>query len=535
MKMKIAVTALVFAAALLFSCPSGSGNPEPVIPPVDTKPTAYKNIGVYVWDRNPEGNNYFAQWIGLDVNYAEDYMDRAGGWSGITGDNYGRASAWSGWKNEKPERRLVLSVPPFPDSVAGDGVQAYQDAADGKFDQYYQTFGQMLINNRLEDTILRFGHEMNGDWYSYSITTGTTAAIRQAKQENYKLAFQEFVKTLRALDGQKFEFCWNPNCASDNNPLIRSYPGNDYVDYIGFDQYDHTLSQYDLAYYNSTDLINRKTIQTRAWNSMVTMRAGMNWFASFAKEQGKPLVIAEWGLWEQAYNNGSVSQDGGDNPYYIQKMYDFINANEVAWHIYFMFASDGDHSLWATNKFPHAIDTFLGLWRPTDAPPALPAIAPDTLMADGYDPATLMMASKARMGGSVWLLGDPWAYSDYTYINSAAGTKGNLAAVYVRSDGYNADTSLAFDNCPESYGFAAVYQFSDRDANKVGCSLYVNGSKTAVSLPNLGNNGWGNAYYTYEFDTYIPRGATIEFRGDMADIKNNTSYTSLNFDYIIFK
>lgn len=45
---------------------------------------------------------------------------------------------------------------------------------------------------------------------------------------------------------------------------------------------------------------------------------------------------------------------GGDNPAFIQYMYDWISTHDVAFHVYFnVVAPDGDHKLWPTTAFPN--------------------------------------------------------------------------------------------------------------------------------------------------------------------------------------
>ena len=45
---------------------------------------------------------------------------------------------------------------------------------------------------------------------------------------------------------------------------------------------------------------------------------GMNQWASFAKSHGKPIALPEWGL-----------MSGGDNPEFIQAMFDFMSKNNT--------------------------------------------------------------------------------------------------------------------------------------------------------------------------------------------------------------
>jgi hypothetical protein len=499
-------------------------------PPIAASP--HERLGVYVYDRNPAGVDYFADWAGLDVKYAEDFMSYDY-WQSYTGiwANY-NPQYWSAWKAAKPGRKLVLAVSPFPkDGLTGgndyDKAMSstarvkYQEAANGDYNVYYAQLGQKLKDLGLGDTIIRFGHEMSGTWYVYSISVGATEEIRQEKQINYGKAFNEFAKTLSAIPGTDFEFCWNPATDSDPTYLARCYPGDEYVDYIAFDQYDYWLSAYDHdTYHNSTDPAVRLTYQQTAWNQMMTVKWGNpNWFAAFAQQHNKPLAIAEWGLWRDNRNSGY------DNPYFIEKMYEWINAHDIAWHTYFMYG-DVSHSLYDTVVYPLASQKFQELWNPAGSPQVSPAIPPSDV--SGYNAATLKKGRDAVRGGSVALVSDPWAWSDL------------LAGMWTQNDTYNADNmSITFENCPASSGFALVYQLwhsnlsnSESDNNQ-RVSLYVNGSpvKTSITLTH-GGRGWGDSYkIAYFDDVTIPEGASITFKADQW----NWAWTRLNFDYIVFK
>ena len=92
---------------------------------------------------------------------------------------------------------------------------------------------------------------------------------------------------------------------------------------------------------NSTQ-INTSRIIT--WNDYYSGHRGLLFWAALAKNHSKPFGIGEWGVWDQ-------SNGGGDNPYYIQKMAEFLSNSSynVAFHNYFdVFAWDGNHLLCVT-------------------------------------------------------------------------------------------------------------------------------------------------------------------------------------------
>lgn len=76
------------------------------------------------------------------------------------------------------------------------------------------------------------------------------------------------------------------------------------------------------------------------------------------------MAIPEWGVWDEKYTYGA----GGDNPYFIEQMYNYIHdpINNIAYHSYFELASDGDHRLYGDSKnpslFPNSSATFKKLF-----------------------------------------------------------------------------------------------------------------------------------------------------------------------------
>jgi hypothetical protein len=512
--------------------PEEPEDPEPEDPPGGMFTGVRDGLGVYVYDRNPKGVEFFAQWVGLDVKYAEDFLGYDY-WQSYTGDwwNDYNPQYWSAWKAANPEKRLILAVSPFPkNGLPGswDGGKAatpearvkYQEAANGDYNTYYRQLGVKLKELGLGDTIIRFGHEMSGNWYIYSIRAdGDSEAIRQEKQINYGKAFNEFAKTLKGIEGTNFEFCWNPATDADPAYVSRCYPGDEHVDYIAFDQYDYWMNAYDRNdYHNSTDPVFRRTIQAQAWNQMMNRWSNPNWFAAFAKTHNKPLAVAEWGLWRDNRNSGY------DNPYFIEKMYQWIIDNDVVWHTYFMFG-DVSHSLYDTETYPLASQKFQELWNPRGSPQVSPAVPPSAV--SGYTGA-VKRGRDAAFGDNVALVSDPWAWSG-----------GKLAGMWAHNDALTANTSITFENCPASSGFALVYQLwhsnlsnSEWDNNQ-RVSLYVNGNliQSGINLQH-GGRGWGDSYMIKDFGSVtIPAGASITFKAD----SYNWAWTRLNFDYIVFK
>jgi hypothetical protein len=98
---------------------------------------------------------------------------------------------------------------------------------------------------------------------------------------------------------------------------------------------------------------DHRTPQGR-WNLIRTQVNGLEWQRAFAAAHGKRMSYSEWGLWEFRIPSYSVNgTDGRDDPYYLERMREWMDANEVAYATYFEYDSpEGFHRL-MTGRFPN--------------------------------------------------------------------------------------------------------------------------------------------------------------------------------------
>ena len=136
---------------------------------------------------------------------------------------------------------------------------------------------------------------------------------------------------MRAVPGTQLKFDWNPNGDVLYSEMLASYPGDDVVDYIGLDLYDVSWAGGTYPYPVPCDDACRLDHQKKAWASF--QAPALANFLKFSKLHGKPLSVPEWGL----IDNKPGLPGGGDNPYYIGRMLDFIlnPDNNVAYASYF--------------------------------------------------------------------------------------------------------------------------------------------------------------------------------------------------------
>jgi hypothetical protein len=264
----------------------------------------------------------FETWLGRPVDDVVDFSARAT-WNDIAAPDY-LLKEWQG-----TSYRLIYAVPMLPT----DAAATMDLGATGTYDGYFSALATALVKSGQENAILRIGWEFNLGSWPWSVEN----------EKIYVAYFRHIVTAMRAVSGQKFQIDWNLNNGSNTYDAQWYYPGDDVVNSIGVDAYDVTGAVY--PYPTSCDATCRLSTQKKAWDEQIYGGDhGLKYWSAFAAKHGKPLSLPEWGLWQRPDGTG-----GGDDPYYLQQMYNFITnkANNVSYQAYFElnYGTDGSHSL----------------------------------------------------------------------------------------------------------------------------------------------------------------------------------------------
>jgi Glycosyl hydrolase family 26 len=291
-------------------------------------------LGVYRGAAAPQAVGDFGSWLGRRPEYALDYFP---------GDTWVQIETPDWWLNSWAGTPYTVeySVPIIPQSGG-----TLQEGAAGEYNRHFQKLAQTLLAHGQQNAILRLGWEFNGSWYKWFAGNDPAA---------FAAYWRQIVTTMRGVaPGLRFDWCPTLGLANMTRVgLQAAYPGSAYVDYIGTDVYDQ-------AWGPNNSIISDPAVR---WNTYATQTNGLNWVASFAASEGKPITIPEWGLAIRSDGHG-----GGDNAYFIQRMHDWITSHNVAFQMYFEFdASDGAHRL-MTDQFPIGSQTYRQLFA--GAPPA---------------------------------------------------------------------------------------------------------------------------------------------------------------------
>ncbi|GGN06933.1 hypothetical protein FHR83_002370 [Actinoplanes campanulatus] len=243
---------------------------------------------------------------GRDCKVAHTYTDRT---------SYDSMTSGSGWTFEyfaDFDGVLVISQALVPDR--GENLAA--DCAAGKHDQNWRDFGALMVRHGRGDSIVRLGWEMNEP----------TMAWRGLNATDYIACYRKAAGALRSANPQVV-LDWTINAHNTPADLCgglstNCYPGDEYVDIIGIDNYDHHPWSPTKADFDRT----------------AAAPEGLNWLFDFAREHGKLFSVGEWGVMPTA-------DAGKDNPEFIRWMHAWFaeHAPYLAYEAYFQ-RCDGDFS-----------------------------------------------------------------------------------------------------------------------------------------------------------------------------------------------
>lgn len=121
----------------------------------------------------------------------------------------------------------------------------------GNFDDYIKKYADD-VKEYNKQIIIRFAHEMNGNWYPWGSTFNTPQEYIDAWRHVHDVYTEEGATNVIWL--------WSPN-AVYINPLVpyadkieRFYPGDTYVDWVGFSAFNWATQYKQNAWINPNDL-----------------------------------------------------------------------------------------------------------------------------------------------------------------------------------------------------------------------------------------------------------------------------------------
>ncbi len=196
-------------------------------------------------------------------------------------------------------KTLMIAWEPWNPLEGGNQSKDYlKEIVNGTEDGYITEFANS-IKAYGGKVILRFGHEMNGNWYPWA-----------GKPDDYKKAYIRIVEIFRSNNVKNVSFNWSVN--SENVPLTsfsqvsKYYPGSSYVDSIGIDGF------------------NWGNTRGTGWKSFSLIFSNPTTYLS--KTYNKPIIITEF----------ASTENGGNKAEWINLMFKDLNTNllsvnEIIW------------------------------------------------------------------------------------------------------------------------------------------------------------------------------------------------------------
>jgi beta-mannanase len=184
----------------------------------------------------------------------------------------------------------------------------------GDFDPYLRQWGQAL-GTWGHPVMLRFGHEMNGDWYPWSEQANSNTP------GDYVAAWRHVHDTVAAAGATNVTWVWNPNVPySGATGLGGLYPGASYVDAVALDGYNWGTSASWSTWLSPAELFGDGLAQLRAL------------------APGKEIVIAET----------SSAEQGGSKAAWNTSLISYLDAQaDVTAVVWFNFDKETD---WRINS-----------------------------------------------------------------------------------------------------------------------------------------------------------------------------------------
>ena len=288
----------------------------------------------------------FGEWRGRPLDFAHVFPDR-NSWQGLI------HPTWPFDMFAPFEGRMMMSVPPYP---VGMGFNN-QDCAAGMYDDEWAQLGSFLVARDRGDSVLRLGWGPNDTEHEWAVAAGATPdAIDEADRDAWVQCFRNVVDAVRST-APEVEIDWTinpigPPSIARYDPFL-TYPGDEYVDYVGIELFDMHPATRDRA----------------AWDAACNGPTGLCTLAEFARARGKQLGIAEWGVVGCAGDGqpDASGVTGGDNPFFIQKAVETFaaHADIMGYEAYF---EDGNlelcSNLFEGGQHPDSAAKYRALFTP---------------------------------------------------------------------------------------------------------------------------------------------------------------------------
>jgi hypothetical protein len=262
-------------------------------------------------------------YLGRPIDVVHGFSERSGGWGDV------EDAGWIFGYYRDFDGLIVVSQPFWPEGTGG----SMDACASGAYNENWARYGANIQETgRIDSIYTRLAWEFNGNWFDWSADD----------PGQWVDCFRTVVDAIRS-EAPDARIEWNINghgshtCGGD---AWNCYPGDDYVDVVGIDTYDHYP--------------NAPTAEEFA--DRCNGSEGLCSVIDFARAHGKEVGVSEWGVIDSGHSPV-------DNPVYIEQMYETFAANSdvIAYETYFNSSQHGT-GLANPNQNPNSSDTYRELF-----------------------------------------------------------------------------------------------------------------------------------------------------------------------------
>jgi hypothetical protein len=137
----------------------------------------------------------------------------------------------------------------------------------GRFDDYIRASAR-AARAWGHPILVRFAHEMNGDWYPWG------RGVEGNNSYRFRAVWRRVVRLFREEGADNVQWVWTPNVNTGGEfPFRDLYPGNRWVDWVGFDGFNWA--------------------QAGEWNSFTAIVD--NTYEEIARISDRPMIVGETG------------------------------------------------------------------------------------------------------------------------------------------------------------------------------------------------------------------------------------------------
>ncbi len=177
------------------------------------------------------------------------------------------------WASELKDKGSIPMITWEPWSTASGGAKVQpdyqlQDIVNGNYDSYIVKYAKE-IKDWNNPVLIRFAHEMNGNWYPWG------GEINGNKPEDYKAAWIHVYTIFADIGVKNVTWVWSPNEPfSDQGFTYTSnfdayYPGDQYVDWVAFSGFNWGKVNAYQTWRSFSDIVEPAYTKLEAYNKPI--------------------------------------------------------------------------------------------------------------------------------------------------------------------------------------------------------------------------------------------------------------------------